>query len=65
MSDKPFVADDAEACNIGVLRESQPITVDVTLCPSLMCDIVSVFDVSFRCRFHVKKRAPMSDVKTP
>jgi hypothetical protein len=42
MYDKPFVA---ETCNIAVRRESQPITLDATLYPSLMCDIASYSDV--------------------
>jgi hypothetical protein len=45
MSGKPFVA---EACNIGVQQKSQPITLDATLCPALMCDIMSVFDVPIK-----------------
>jgi hypothetical protein len=45
MSGEPFVA---EACNIGVRQKSQPITLDATLCPALMCDIVSVFDVPIK-----------------
>jgi hypothetical protein len=45
MSGKPFVA---EACNIGLRQKSQPITLDATLCPALMCDIVSIFNVPIK-----------------
>jgi hypothetical protein len=50
MSGKPFVA---KACNIGMRQKSKPITLDATLCPALMCNIVFVFDERFRWRFHV------------
>jgi hypothetical protein len=50
MSGEPFVA---KACDIGMRQKYQPITLDATLCPALMCDIVSIFDVRFRWRFHV------------
>jgi hypothetical protein len=45
MSGEPFVA---EACDIGVRQKSQPITLDATLCPALMCDIVSIFNVPIK-----------------
>jgi hypothetical protein len=48
MYDKPFVA---QACDIGVRQESQPITLDATFYPYLMRDIVSVFDLRFRWRY--------------